>query len=91
MTHASYGFIAQTVDYANAMATNDPTTDRHSLMAAIQSALVAGASSHDEDYERLFASNPLPIWVYDVDSLEFSMRTTPHRPDIATHARSSHA
>lgn len=52
------------------MATNDLESERHRLMQAIGRILESGASRHDDAYGALFVSNPLPMWVYDVDSLE---------------------
>lgn len=39
-------------------------------MEAVATVLDPGASRHDDAYVRLFATNPLPMWVYDVDTLQ---------------------
>lgn len=46
------------------MASEDPA-DRHRLMETIATALGAEAPQPREDYERLFRSNPLTMWIYD--------------------------
>lgn len=52
------------------MAPDDTTADRRGLMEAVGTVLAQGASRRDEAYVRLFATNPLPMWVYDVDTLQ---------------------
>lgn len=39
-------------------------------METVATALDSGAARQDDAYVRLFATNPLPMWVYDVDKLQ---------------------
>lgn len=52
------------------MACDDRTAARRSLMEEVATVLDPGTSRQDDAYVRLFATNALPMWVYDVDTLE---------------------
>lgn len=52
------------------MGSHDPEADRHRLMETVETVLEAGTARHDEAYMRAFARFQLPMWVYDVDTLQ---------------------
>lgn len=49
---------------------HDPLARRHAFMEAVEAVLSAGAVRNDEAYVQLFARHELPMWIWDVETLQ---------------------